>query len=104
MQPKDAGSGSGVTVSREDKVKQIIEDIADKLPEEFNVPEMMAKVEDKTPYVIVAFQECERMNMLVREMRRSLKELELGLKVLICTSNVNKNLHSIIIIILFRVN
>lgn len=53
----------------------------DKLPEEFNIVEIMAKVEERTPYIIVAFQECERMNMLVREMRRSLKELELGLKV-----------------------
>lgn len=45
--------------------------------------EIQAKVppEERTPYVIVAFQECERMNMLVSEMRRSLKELDLGLKV-----------------------
>lgn len=41
---------------------------------------MMSKVEDRTPYIIVAFQECERMNNLTREMRRSLRELELGLK------------------------
>ena len=26
--------------------------------------EIMAKVEERTPYVIVAFQECERMNTL----------------------------------------
>jgi len=37
--------------------------------------------EERTPYVIVAFQECERMNTLTSEMRRSLKELDLGLKV-----------------------
>ena len=30
---------------------------------------------------MVAFQECERMNILTNEMRRSLKELNLGLKV-----------------------
>lgn len=41
---------------------------------------MMAKVEDRTPYIIVAFQECERMNNLTGEIRRSLKELDLGLK------------------------
>ena len=34
-----------------------------------------------TPYVVVAFQECERMNMLTSEIRRTLKELDLGLKV-----------------------
>ena len=45
--------------------------------------EIMNKVplEERTPYVVVAFQECERMNMLTVEIRRSLKELDLGLKV-----------------------
>lgn len=43
--------------------------------------EIMGKVEDRTPYVVVAFQECERMNTLTSEIRRSLKELDLGLKV-----------------------
>ena len=55
----------------------------EKLPEEFNMVEIMAKVppEERTPYVVVAFQETERMNMLTSEMRRTLKELDLGLKV-----------------------
>ena len=53
----------------------------EKLPEEFNVPEMMARAEERTPYIVVAFQECERMNGLTSEIRRSLKELDLGLKV-----------------------
>ena len=43
--------------------------------------ELSARAEDKTPYVLVALQECERMNNLTREIRRSLKELDLGLKV-----------------------
>jgi dynein heavy chain len=41
----------------------------------------MAKAEEKTPYTVVEIQECERMNMLTVEVRRSLKELNLGLKV-----------------------
>lgn len=55
----------------------------EKLPEEFNLVEIQAKVpvDERTPYVLVAFQECERMNMLTSEIRRSLKELDLGLKV-----------------------
>ena len=55
----------------------------EKLPEEFNMLEIMAKVpvEERTPYVVVAFQEAERMNILMSELRRSLKELDLGLKV-----------------------
>ena len=61
-------------------VKNIIDDFLDKLPEEFNMLELMARVEDRTPFIIVAFQECERMNILVREVKRSLRELLLGLK------------------------
>lgn len=38
-------------------------------------------MEDRTPYVIVALQECEHMNMLCKEVKRSLEELDLGLKV-----------------------
>ena len=30
--------------------------------------------------MIIIYQECERMNILTSEMRRSLKELDLGLK------------------------
>ena len=43
--------------------------------------ELQSKTEEKTPYVLVALQECERMNILTSEIRRSLKELDLGLKV-----------------------
>jgi len=53
----------------------------ERLPEEFNLRELFHKVEEKTPYTIVALQECERMNSLTREMRTSLRELNLGLKV-----------------------
>ncbi|KAJ8873729.1 hypothetical protein PR048_024563 [Dryococelus australis] len=80
MQPRDAGASGGATVTREDKVKQIIDEMLEKLPEEFNMLEIMGKVEERTPYVIVAFQECERMNHLTGEIKRSLRELDLGLK------------------------
>lgn len=80
MQPRDAGAGSGGGQTREEKVKQVLDEILEKLPDEFNVPEMMARVEDRTPYTVVAFQECERMNILTSEIKRSLKELDLGLK------------------------
>lgn len=92
MQPRDAGSGSGATVTREDKVKQILDEIIEKLPEEFSMTEIMNKVEERTPYVIVAFQECERMNYLTGEMKRSLKELDLGLKVTLEVSRFKRKL------------
>ena len=65
------------------QIKSILDEIVGALPDPFNMQEIMSKVppEDRTPYVIVAFQECERMNALTSEIRRSLKELDLGLKV-----------------------
>lgn len=66
------------------QVRQSLDDILDKVPEPFNTLDMMGRVEERTPYVIVSFQECERMNVLMNEIRRSLKELQLGLKVLWC--------------------
>lgn len=62
-------------------MKNILDEFLEKLPEEFNMMELFAKAEEKTPYVLVALQECERMNGLTREMKRSLKEVDLGLKV-----------------------
>lgn len=38
------------------------------------------RVEDFTPYTMVAIQEAERMNVLTAEMKRSLAELDLGLR------------------------
>ncbi|XP_031370134.1 dynein beta chain, ciliary-like isoform X1 [Apis dorsata] len=67
-------------ISREEKMKGLIEDLLDKLPEEFNMLELYGKVEDRTPFVTVALQECERMNVLCEELKRSLHELDLGLK------------------------
>ena len=65
------------------QIKSILDEFVEKLPEEFNMIEIQAKVppEERTPYVTVAFQETERMNTLTSEIRRSLKELDLGLKV-----------------------
>ncbi|CAH8612156.1 unnamed protein product [Schistosoma mattheei] len=82
MQPRDAGAGSGTGISREEKLQNVLDEIIEKLPEDFNMLELQSKVppEERTPYVVVAFQECERFNILIKEMRRSLKELTLGLK------------------------
>lgn len=62
-------------------MKQSLDEILEKLPEEFNMADITGKVEERTPYVVVAFQECERMNLLNRTIRSSLKELDLGFKV-----------------------
>ncbi|KAI3381366.1 hypothetical protein SNEBB_008024 [Seison nebaliae] len=82
MQPRDTGASGGQTSSntREEKIRQILDEVYERLPEEFNMLELFAKTEEKTPYTVVAIQECERMNMLINEMRKSLNELNLGLK------------------------
>ncbi len=46
--------------------------------------DITSKTAERSPYILVCFQECERMNTLVSEIRRSLKELDLGLKVCLC--------------------
>ncbi|CBY35491.1 unnamed protein product [Oikopleura dioica] len=80
MQPKDSGgSGAGV-MTMEETVKAMLDEIMEKLPEEFNLYEMQSKIEEITPYTVVAVQECERMNLLINEIRRSLKAVNLGLK------------------------
>ena len=58
-----------------------MDEILEKLPDEFNMIELMTKAEDRTPYTVVALQEADRMNMLTNDMKLSLKELDLGLKV-----------------------
>jgi len=42
--------------------------------------DITARVKDKTPYVVVCLQECERMNILTTTMRGSLEDLDAGLK------------------------
>lgn len=67
------------------QVQALLEELLEKLPDEFNVAELVARAEERSPYTVVAVQECERMNALTAELRRSLSELELGLKVGPCT-------------------
>ena len=80
LQPREFDVGASSGLSRDDKVKSIVDDILEKIPDQFNTEELMAKCEELTPYIVVCFQECERMNILTIEMKRSLKELDLGLR------------------------
>lgn len=59
----------------------MLEEMLEKLPDEFNMVELLGKVEKKTPYQVVVMQECEWMNILTQEIRHSLQEFSLGLKV-----------------------
>eukprot|EP00744_Colponema_vietnamica_P001609 GILI01002651.1.p1 GENE.GILI01002651.1~~GILI01002651.1.p1 ORF type:complete len:1110 (-),score=404.88 GILI01002651.1:160-3150(-) len=73
------GRGSGGS-KKEDIVAKIIVDYLARLPENFSLRDIAAKIKEKSPYVVVAMQECERMNSLLSEIRRSLQELQLGLQ------------------------
>jgi len=78
LQPRDALAGEGETP--EEKVNKFIEDLLSNLPEGFDMPDMYSRVQERTPYVSVCLQECDRMSILLNIIRTSLKELALGLK------------------------
>ena len=78
MSPK-GGGGEGGGQTREEKVKALLDDILEKLPEQFMMIEIYERIDDVTPYTGVFLQEIERMNSLLFEMRRSLIELNSGL-------------------------
>ncbi|VDL18993.1 unnamed protein product [Hymenolepis diminuta] len=82
MMPREGTEGDEAGDSTEGKVQSILDDILERLPEPFNTQDIQSQVppEERTPFVVVAFQECDRMNVLIREISRSLKELSLGLK------------------------
>ncbi|KAF7661524.1 hypothetical protein LDENG_00258930 [Lucifuga dentata] len=80
LQSPDAVMGEGVSQTLEEKVKTILDEVIEKLPEEYNMSDITSKTAERSPYILVCFQECERMNILISEIRRSLKELDLGLK------------------------
>lgn len=95
LQPRDSNasnSGSGIQQSREDLIRGMVDDLYDKVPEEFIMADLYARTEDRSPFVLVAFQECERMNILITEIKRSLKELRSGLKGELTISPAMENL------------
>jgi dynein heavy chain, axonemal len=71
------GGGGGIHAT--------LTNLLSRLPENFNMVVVEDKAEplldvlEKGPFVIVAMQECTRMNVLISEIRRSLLELEKGL-------------------------
>lgn len=89
MQPREASGEAGA--STEDKARSVLDDVSERLPEEFDLEDIRKRAEEVTPYVMVAIQETERMNRLLREIRRSLAELDLGLRGdLTMTSNMER--------------
>jgi len=73
------GGGAGGGLKKEDVVRKGVEDMLERMPEEFNIIDILSRVVDKNPYVVCALQEATRMNDLIAFCRRSLEELTLGL-------------------------
>jgi dynein heavy chain, axonemal len=79
----DSGGGGGGGVGN--VVKQTMMDLTEALPPEFVMVIIMEKAkplltQKSGPFVVVALQECARMNALLSEIKRTLVELDKGLK------------------------
>ncbi|CAM9266952.1 unnamed protein product [Chrysoparadoxa australica] len=80
------GGGSGGGGGGNDSVvKDTMLDLLERLPEDFAMLPLQLKAKplmegESGPFVVVALQECTRMNALLSEIRRSLVELDKGLK------------------------
>ena len=72
------GSGGGGGAKKEDIVGEMLTGFLERLPEPFNMIELNAKVKERSPYVVVCLQECEKMNILTETMRKSLVDLDDG--------------------------
>jgi dynein heavy chain len=60
--------------------------------------ELKAKAKERTPFVVVCLQECERMNTLIFTIRSSLEDLDAGMKgQLNITENMEKLANSMYI-------
>jgi dynein heavy chain len=78
VQPRTGGAEEG-EAGLEKSVKKTLDEIMQSIPDRFNIQELYNRVEKHEPYVSICLQECERMNILVTEIRRSLSELDMGL-------------------------
>jgi len=79
------GGGGGGGGSGGNSTKESMDYLLKNLPENFQMITIMELAqpmlsEESGPFVVVALQECQRMNGLMTEIRRSLIELDKGLK------------------------
>ncbi|XP_062848433.1 dynein axonemal heavy chain 11 [Trichomycterus rosablanca] len=77
---RDPGGGEEVAPSAEEEVKGQLDWMLERLPETYGVPELMTKTSVRSPLVLLCFQECERMNLLLSEIHSSLTDLDRALK------------------------
>ena len=85
LQPKDSGSGEGGGDTIQSKVAEFMGRVADEAQLDQNKPnveDILSKLseEDRRPYQNVFIQECEMICVLIKEILRSLAEIELANK------------------------
>jgi dynein heavy chain len=73
------GSGGGGGDRQDAVVKELIDRFLGLLPPEFVMLELFSRAKERTPFVTVCLQECERMNTLIFTIRKSLEDLNAGL-------------------------
>jgi len=78
VQPRISGADTG-EITMEKAVQNTLIEITQTIPDPFNMAELYARVEKHEPYISICLQECERMNILMAEIKRSIQEIELGL-------------------------
>ena len=79
------GGSEGKAGKAHDAVQTVMRNLLDQLPPEFELVSLNLKAKPllsgpSGPYIVVALQECGRMNLLLCEIKRSLTDLDKGLK------------------------
>jgi len=78
LQPKDATSGEGVATPQQ-TAEIVANELLDKFGEKsFDVEDLVRSLDEQGPYQNVFIQEMDVMNLLLAEIKRSIKELQLG--------------------------
>jgi dynein heavy chain len=73
------GGATSSGSKKDDGVMTLLMDLKTRCPPDLNLMEIQGKIKEKTPFIVVCLQECERMNLLLGEIRKSLEDLRLGL-------------------------
>jgi hypothetical protein len=81
LELEGAGGGRGAGGRKRDQVvMDVINTTMERLPAQFDMIDIPSRIPERTPYLVVMLQECDRMNILLAEISRSLSELKLGLQ------------------------
>lgn len=94
IQQVSGGGSGGAGKSAADEAREKINNFLGQLPPDFVMIEITMRVKEKTPYVIVCLQECERMNKLLQCVRTSLVELEMGMNGQLNMTDAMENLQN----------